>query len=165
MKFQDERYGKIVVVAHCILNQNSRVLGLARHPAVVDEVVDVLRRHNVGFLQIPCPELTYAGAKRPSRSREEYDTPNYRKHCRQIAVSTVLQLEEFAKNDIVTLAVLGIENSPSCGLGNSISETGILMEELLAELEKRSMKILIRTVKTSKIAADIKWLENILRTV
>ena len=165
MKFKDKRHGKLVVVAHCILNQNSRVLGLAHYPAVIDEVVDILRKHKVGFLQMPCPELTYAGAKRPGKVREEYDTPGYREHCKQIAVPTANQLEEFAKNDIVAFAVLGIEDSPSCDIGDSAEETGILIEELGAEMEKRGLKILMRAINPSRIAADVEWLENILKAV
>lgn len=164
MKFQDERCGKLVVVAHCVLNQNSRVLSIARYPSVIDEVVDLLRKHNVGFLQMPCPELTYAGAKRPGKTREEYDTPSYREHCRQIAISTAIQLEEFAKNDIKAIVVLGIQHSPSCDVGDS-DETGILMEELTDELEKRRLKIPMHAINMRETAADVKWLENILRAV
>lgn len=164
MKFQDERHGKLVVVAHCVLNQNSRVLGIARYPAVIDEVVDILRKHNVGFLQMPCPELTYAGAKRPGKTRDEYDTPSYRRHCKQIAISTATQLEEFAKNDIKAITVLGIKHSPSCDVGDS-DETGILMKELIDELKKRRLKILMHAINMRETAADVKWLENILRPV
>lgn len=128
MKFQNERSGKVVVVAHCVLNQNSRVFRLAHYPAVINEVVDVLRRHNVGFLQMPCPELIYAGVKRFGRTREEYDTPSYRKHCKQIAVSTANQIEQFAQNGIKTLAIVGIKDSPSCATDNFAKEAGILME-------------------------------------
>jgi len=163
--FNDERRGKLVVVAHCVLNQNSRVLGLAHHPAVIDEVVDVLRRYNIGFLQMPCPELAYAGAKRLGKTREEYDTPNYRRHCRQIATSTANQIEEFAKNNIKLVTVLGIENSPSCGVDNLLSETGILMEELATELEKKGLKIPIHALNTREIRVDIEWLTKLLGTV
>ena len=163
MKFQDERCGKIVVVAHCILNQNSRVLGLAYYPAVIGEVVDVLRRYNIGFLQMPCPELTYAGIKRPSKTKEEYNTPNYRKHCRKIAVSTANQLEEFAKNGVKVIAVLGIENSPSCDAGSFVNETGVFMEELTLELEERGLEILMHAINASETIIDVKWLENILK--
>jgi len=165
LKFQDERHGKLVVVAHCILNQNSRVLGTAHYPAAIDEIIDVLRRYDVGFLQMPCPELTYAGAKRPSKIREEYNTPSYRKHCKQIAISTANQLREFAKNDIKAITVLGIKNSPSCDVGDSADETGILMAELMAELEKRRLKILMHAINMHETVADVKWLENILKTV
>ncbi|MFP3984538.1 MAG: CD3072 family TudS-related putative desulfidase [Candidatus Bathyarchaeia archaeon] len=165
MRFPDERDGKLVVVAHCILNQNSRTLGLAHYPAVVKEIHDILRRHNVGFLQMPCPELIY-GVGRPTKTKEEYDSPGYRAHSRQIALSIVNQLEEYFKNGIKPVAVLGIKNSPSCNISDSMDETGILMEELMSELKKRKLEIPIRAINTSETdTSDVKWLENILETV
>jgi predicted secreted protein len=131
---------------------------------VVDEVVDVLRRHDVGFLQMFCPELTYAGAKRPRKTREEYDASEYRKYCRELALSTVSQIEEFVENGVEVVAVLGIQNSPSCDVGNSGGETGILMEELVSELEKRGFKIPMHSINLSEVAADVKWLEDRLGT-
>jgi predicted secreted protein len=114
---------------------------------------------------MPCPELIYAGALRPGKPREEYDTPGYRRHCKQIAVSTANQLAEFAKNNIVALAVLGIEASPSCGVGGFKDDTGILIEELMMELEKRELRIPAHAINASQITADVNWLENILRRV
>ncbi len=152
-----------MVVVHCVLNQNSRVSGLAQYHAVIDEVVDLLRKHDVGFLQMPCPELTFAGAQRPRRTREEYDAPDYRRHCRQIVASTVKQVGEFIQEGVRVLAALGIGNSPSCGVGDSVEETGILMEELLHELKKRRLDIPVHAINTSKITADMIWLEEVLR--
>lgn len=164
MKFQDERSGKLVVVVHCILNQNSRVSGLAHYPGVIDEVVGLLRKCNVGFVQTPCPELAYVGGERPSRTKEEYDTASYRKHCREIAVSTANQLEEFAKNDIEILAILGVKNSPSCDVGDSAAEKGILIEELASELEKKGLKVPMRSIDISAVASDVEWLKSVLGT-
>jgi predicted secreted protein len=162
-KLQDKRCGKIVVLAHCILNQNSRVSGLARYSAVIDEVVDLLREYGVGLLQMPCPELTYAGARRPSKTREEYDTPSYRTHCRRITTSIVDQLEQLAENNVKVLAILGVKGSPSCGVGASPDETGILIEELNLELGKRGLIIPLHIIDSSEIAADVEWLDRLLR--
>lgn len=163
MKFKDKRRGKLVVVSHCILDQNARVSGLARYSAIIDEVVEVLRKYDVGFLQMPCPELIYAGAKRPRKTKEEYDTTRYRKYCKQIAVSTAEQLEELVKANIRVVAVLGIEGSPSCGIGDSPEETGILMEELLLKIKQMGRNIPIHAINTSKLATDLRWLEKILK--
>ena len=163
MKLKDERGGKLVVVAHCILNQNARVLSLADYPAVIDEVVDVFRKHDIGLVQLPCPELTYAGAQRPTKTKEEYDTPKYRKHCRQIVLSVAKQLEEFAENNVRIVALLGVEGSPSCGIGDSADKTGILIEALASELEKRRLKVPMHAINPSRIADDVKWLRNILK--
>ncbi len=113
---------------------------------------------------MPCPELAYAGGDRPSRTKEEYDTASYRKHCRAIAVSTASQLGEFAKNGIEILVVLGVKNSPSCDVGDSSAERGILIEELARELEKRGLNVPMRSIDISVVTSDVEWLEAILGT-
>jgi len=113
---------------------------------------------------MPCPELTYLGVQRPSKTKEEYDTPRYRKHCKQIAISTANQIEEFIKNDINVLAVLGVKSSPSCNVSDSADEMGILVEEFVLELEKRGLRIPMRAVNMHDTSADIKWLKIIAET-
>ena len=136
---------------------------MATYPAVIDEVVDVLKKHDVGFLQLQCPELTYAGARRSRRSRAEYDRPRYRRLCRRIALSAVRQIEEFVKGGVETLAFLGVKNSPSCDASNSGEATGILVEEVkLALLEKR-IRITVHAIDVCNVAADVEWLEEMLR--
>lgn len=158
---QDVRSGKVVLVAHCILNQNSRVLGLAQHPAVVSEIVDTLTKHNIGIIQMPCPEISFTGLKRATQTKEQYDTPKFRKHCRQIANSLVDQVQEYLQNDVKVLAILGVEGSPSCG----VTETsGILIEELKAELKRRRINVPFHELKFKEIRASVDWLEKIVKT-
>jgi len=158
---QDIRSRKVVLVAHCVLNQNSRVSGLAIYPALVYEIVEVLTKHNVGIIQLPCPELTYAGLTRASQTKEQYDTPKFRKHCRQIAESLAKQIQEYMQNNVRVLAILGIKGSPSCG----VTETsGVLIEELKSELEKRDISIPFHGLEFKKISADIDWLEKKVKT-
>ena len=158
---QDVRSGKVVLVAHCALNQNSRVFGLAHYPAVISEIVDVLSRHNVGIVQMPCPELTYAGLARPNRTKEQYNTPRFRKRCKQIAISLAKQIQEYTRNNVKVLAVLGVEGSPTCG----VTETsGILIEEMKSELKKRKIFVPFRELEFKEIAANVEWLEEIVKS-
>lgn len=131
--FSDKRSGKIVLVAHCILNQNSRALGLAWKKGAVDEVVDFLMRSGVGIIQMPCPELTYAGSLRKPKTREQYNNATFRRHCRKIADKTTNQILEYAKGRVKLKLVVGVDGSPSCG----VKETqGIFIEELHSALDK-----------------------------
>ena len=162
---QDKRSRKIVVAAHCILNQNSRVKGIAHYPAMINEIVDALRKHEAGIIQMPCPELTYAGLLRPSQTRQQYDTPAFRKHCRQIASSTADQVEEYARNGFKVLAILGVEGSPTCGVEETSfqeANIGILIEELQSELKKRKVEVPMRGVRHTCASQDAAWLEKIL---
>lgn len=157
---QDKRSYKIVVVAHCILNQNSRIQGIAYYAGMINEIVDVLKKHEVGIIQMPCPELTYAGLLRPSQTKEQYDTPAFRRHCKQIASSTADQIEEYVRNGFKVLAILGVEGSPTCGTEANL---GILMEELQSQLKKRKIEALpMKNVRYAYASQDALWLEKIL---
>ena len=157
---QDKRSRKIVVVAHCILNQNSRVLGIAYYPGMINEIFDVLRKCEVGVIQMPCPELTYAGLLRLSQTKEQYDTPAFRRHCRQIASGVADQIEEYLKNDFRVSAVLGVDGSPTCGVDET--SMGIFMEELQSELKERKVAVPMKGVRHTRASQDASWLEKIL---
>jgi predicted secreted protein len=137
-------------------------MGLAGYPAVIPEVVDLLRQFRVGLFQMPCPELMFAGSQRPPKTREEYDTLSYRTHCNQIALSTVDQLVEFAKNDVELLMVLGVRSSPSCDVGETPRELGILMDELQIELKKRNLRMPMHAINASGGGPDLRRLATLL---
>ncbi|MEM3577398.1 MAG: hypothetical protein QXX51_02965 [Candidatus Bathyarchaeia archaeon] len=132
MVFEDNKGGKLVLVAHCILNQNSRVFGLAERAGVIREVVEVFVRNGVGVVQMPCPELAYAGLARAPKTREDYNNLEFRSLCRKIAEELVRQVSEYEKHGIKLKAVVGVDGSPSCSVKNS----GILIEELHFALDK-----------------------------
>ena len=180
--FQDRRSQKIVVVTHCILNQNARVFGIASHPGMIPEIVEVLKAHNVGVVQMPCPELTYEGLNRWSHTKEQYATPMFRRHCQQIATSITDQIQEYLKNGFKVYAILGVDGSPTCGVnrtsmgfrggdvgkatrlkGRLVEGSGVFMEELRAELEKKRVSILMRGVRDERLKEDVAWLEEALK--
>ena len=154
-----------MVVAHCILNQNSRVQGIAYYAGMINEIVDVMRKHEVGIIQMPCPELTYTGLLRPSKTKKQYDTSAFRKYCRQIASSTADQVEEYVRNGFKVLAILGVEDSPTCGVEETSfqeANSGILIEELQSELKKRKIEVPMKGVRYTYARQDALWLEKIL---
>jgi len=76
---------KVALLANCLLNQNAKVCEGARYRGVVSPVVEALRSRGYQLLQLPCPELAFAGARRWWAVYEQYDTPAYRAHCRRLA--------------------------------------------------------------------------------
>jgi hypothetical protein len=52
----DIRSGKVIFVAHCVLNQNARMVNVADFPAMHDQLCDYLQKSQVGIIQMPCPE-------------------------------------------------------------------------------------------------------------
>ena len=50
---------RVAFLAHCLLNQNAKVEGGAKTPAVWAPVLQLLREHGWTIRQMPCPELAF----------------------------------------------------------------------------------------------------------
>jgi len=147
---------KVAFIAHCLLNQNSRTAGGAYCPGVYSPFVAELRDRGWQLVQMPCPELAFAGLNRFWAVREQYDTIAFRRHCRAlvagIAGAVAAHLE---RGDEVIL--VGVNGSPTMGVQITSSDAarggrpaweddtdlaagqGILIEELLGELAARGV--------------------------
>jgi predicted secreted protein len=174
---KNKRSGKLAVVAHCVLNQNSRVLGLARRSSVITEIIESLMHNEVGIIQMPCPELMYLGISRQPQTKDQYNTAIFRSHCRQIAKEIADQIQEYAKCEINTKIIIGIDGSPSCGVnetskGNSYANTskhervkssGILIEELRSALKERKISIPFHGIRHERLSEDLSKIEKLLK--
>lgn len=105
----------VAFVAHCFLNQNAKVSELARCPGAVMPVVQALREAEWEIAQLPCPEMLYLGAGRWWQSREMYDTPGYREHCRALADPVVAQARDYFSRGY-RVVLIGLDGSPSSGV-------------------------------------------------
>ena len=112
----DARSKRVILLAHCLLNQNSVVFGKARRPGPVRELVELLVDAGVGMVQLPCPELTHYGLRRFWAVREQFDNPGFRAHCRRIASEVAEVVEEYLRNGYEVLGFVGVNGSPSCGV-------------------------------------------------
>jgi predicted secreted protein len=131
----------------------------ARYPGAVTPVVEVLLDKGYALFQLPCPEVSFTGLNRWSAVIEQYDTPKYRQHCRELAVQVVDQLAQYPQYGYSCL-LIGIDGSPTCGIGLTGSSVqwrgfpgtvnsnetypvkegrGILMQELIKECESRGL--------------------------
>ena len=116
-----KRNKKIVLVAHCILNCNSKVEGLSLFEGVQKDVLKYLIEKDYGIIQLPCPEIDMYGIKRWGHVKEQFDTPYYRENCRRIFRNIKSQIIDYIKNGYEIKAIIGIEGSPSCGVNYTCS--------------------------------------------
>lgn len=121
-----QRSKKILLVSHCILNQNTVIENEARAEGAILSATEWATKEGFGILQLPCPEFTFLGLNRPSMTYEQYNTPEYRKHCRKILDPVLNQAIEYLKNGFEIAGLLGIKGSPSCD-----PSRGIFIEELI----------------------------------
>jgi len=111
-----DRSRRVAVLAHCHLNVNTKVHGLADYAGARGDVVGPLIERGIGLIQLPCPEATFLGMKRWGMTREQYDVPAYRRHCKKILKPIVESLIVLAEDGCVIESVIGVDGSPSCGV-------------------------------------------------
>ena len=66
--FDDARSRRVILLAHCLLNQNAISDGTADFPSQFTELVELLTSNRIGMIQLPCPELICLGLDREDRN-------------------------------------------------------------------------------------------------
>lgn len=151
-QLQDMRGKRVIFLSHCLLNENTRYLGGARHPGLIPEIVQPCIDNGIGIVQMPCPEqcawggvikrklLAFYGSKGKLRYKFRrlllpialwYTRNNYRK----LAYKTANMIQDYQKSGYKVLGVVGVDASPSCGvtttlnLPDSLTLLGNLMQK------------------------------------
>jgi len=136
-KLKDERSKKVVFVAHCVLNENTRYLGGAFRKGCIDEVVDEIQRQGIGIVQMKCPEQKAWGGLlkkymwQPMGSRNTilyklkgvflpFFIWNTRRIYQKIAREIGAEIKDYLESGFEVLGIMGIAGSPSCGVTRAL---------------------------------------------
>lgn len=148
---------KVLVVSHCLLNKSTRWWRddkpLERNRGLATPLIEFALKHNIGFIQLPCPEFTFCGNPRPPRTKDEYEALNgFIEHCKKLAKASVKQIESLismSRNPhIKILAVIGVKHSPSCAVNSAlrkvntdkyVKEEGLFLGFLKREIERKGL--------------------------
>jgi predicted secreted protein len=164
--FTDKRSRKIVLAAHCVLNQNAKIDQCAHYPGAIQEVTQLLLDAGLGIVQMPCPELLYLGLDRqadpgaPATVASE-DTRVARRMretpasvlCGELAGRLVLQVLDYRKNGFEVAGIIGINGSPTCGVEANWAEDeeepgpGVFIRRLDEQLRANGMRVSLRGIK------------------
>ena len=132
-QLQDERGKRVIFVAHCVLNQNTRYLGGAYWRGGVDELVDAFQQDGLGICQMPCPEQrAWGGVLKPYTLMMYGARGTWRYRARRLLLSLFVaytrwryrllasevarEIADYARSGFAVEGVLGIGGSPSCGV-------------------------------------------------
>lgn len=132
-----KRLKEIVIVSHCVLNQNTVVEGLARAKGGF-KIVDELIGEGVGIVQLPCPEFKFLGIKRKGQSKIEYDLKEYRELCKNLFMPILDDIKEYQRNGYKIKKIIGINQSPTCSISGN---RGIFMEEIFEILKAENIEL------------------------
>lgn len=136
-KLADERSNKILMVSHCILNENTRYLGGAFCKGIIPCIIETALKKGYGIFQMPCPEQQAWGGvlkKYMWLGLGKEQTLIYRfrgillplfifytKYIyKRIARNVVKNLIDYHKSGLQTIGIVGIDGSPSCGVKASL---------------------------------------------
>ena len=143
---RDARGYRFVAVIECVLNQNARDASAACSPAMNFELLQQCHQHNVGILQIPCPEIVALGyeRKRPAGQslRQALDSEHGRSRCQALAAETADRIEGYVSQGCALVAIVGGNpRSPGCAIHHGPDglrdESGIFMKALQKEMRSR----------------------------
>ena len=173
----DNRSHKVILVAHCLLNQNSKAMGLVHPPysSMVFEFLSLLDKYNIGVEVLPCPELEFIGIPRIPRTKTEYEELGIRKVCRKLALHVLKLAKTYVRAGCQILGLIGIARSPTCsvtqvyiGSGSKgktlVKGRGIFIEELETAFKKANLKIPFLEWDYKKPEQSLKAIENLLKT-
>lgn len=149
----------MVLLSHCLLNENVRYLGGAGRSGGVQEVVDDWLGRGVGIYQLPCPEQRAWGGVLKRRMLAAFGsagtvrapvtrllvTPfvRYTRHVyARLARSVARDVADYRRSGIDVVGVVGIASSPSCGVHTTL-DLPAAVEALtrcpLARLDRRTV--------------------------
>lgn len=150
----DARGGRVVLVSHCLLNENTRYLGGAGRAECVREVMDACAGAGLGMVQMPCPEQQVWGGVLKRHLLRAYGSPAVRSarvrkallpvalaytrwRYRLLARAVATQSADCRRSGVDVVAVLGVDGSPSCGVQQSLDPARAL--EGLAHVDPRTV--------------------------
>jgi predicted secreted protein len=167
--YEDKRSKKVMLVAHCVLNQNAKLDECAFYPGAIHEVSEVLINSDVGILQMPCPELLCLGLDRQvekgtNPTVEEEDTriasrlaeKRGQAILHKIVDDLIYQVREYHKEGFTIKGIVGMNGSPSCGVESTWADDeerqgpGAFIRILREKLEQNDFSIPMKGIKAYK---------------
>lgn len=171
--FTDGRSKKVIFLAHCLLNQNAISDGTTVCPAAFGELIQLLLDHEVGIVQMPCPELCCLGldrgdvhgAERPvveenTRIRRAMEKDGPRQKREALADLVAEQVQEYHKHGFQVLGIVGANRSPNCGVETTsdfdreVEGRGAFMDAIAQRLEAAEISVPMLGLKGSDDAAQ-----------
>lgn len=111
-----ERGKRLVVVSHCILNQNTVVKPYGKDMTEFLPFVKECFDKNIGIIQLPCPEFQLYGPRRWGHVKDQFEHQGFIEESKKMLEPIVNQIIDYKRNGYEVLKVYGIKYSPSCGV-------------------------------------------------
>jgi len=165
---KDGRSRRVVFVAHCVLNQNARLVNYAAFPAMMTPLLAALQQRDIGIVQLPCPETMALGLGRdrdvsPREIREGLELPRSQARLRRFVDQVIYQIKEYQFHGFHVVGILGINTSPSCGVETTCCEPprgpgeGVFIRVLHERVKAEGLDIGFKGIDEQRQQEAIDW--------
>ena len=165
----DNRSKYFVFVPFCLLAQAYQAQGIVKYEwkSSIKPFVQLLLENDINMIQMPCAESSFQHRLiREPMGLSKYDTKEFNKHCEILAQEVSNQIKEIIKANYQVIAIMGIEQSPSCCVnyiytnhGNE-NRKGIFMEKLYDNIKELDIPII--GINRKYIRKSFKQLESVI---
>ncbi len=113
----DNRSKKFVFIPFCLIAQAYQAKGIVKYEwkSSIRPFIDLLLDNDINIIQMPCAEAEFKNNLiREPKGISKYDTEEFNKHCEELANKVSNQIRNINQSNYEVIAILGIEQSPSC---------------------------------------------------
>jgi predicted secreted protein len=171
---KDGRSKRVIFVAHCVLNQNARVVDYAGFPAMMKPLLAALQEKDIGIIQLPCPETLVLGLGRdrdipPISIRDGLELPEAHVRLGLLIDQVIYQIKEYRYQGFHIVGILGNNTSPSCGVETSCCEPedrqreGVFIRLLRERLRAEGLEIGFKGIDEQRQQEAIDWVSAHVR--
>ena len=165
----DNRSKKFAFIPFCLIAQAYQAQGIVKYEwkSSIRPFIDLLLDYQINIIQMPCAEAEFSNNLiREPKGISKYDTEEFIKHCQFLADKVTKQIKDLIEANYEIVAILGIEQSPSCcvnyiytnkGMENRM---GLFMQKLYEKTKELNIPII--GINRKYINKSLKKLENLL---
>ncbi len=113
----DNRSNRFIFVPFCLMAQAYQAKGIVKYEwkSSIRPFMDLLLDNDINIIQMPCAEAEFNDSLiREPKGISKYDSVEFNKHCELLADKVANQIRNIISSNYQVIAVLGIEQSPSC---------------------------------------------------
>ena len=165
----DNRSKYFIFVPFCLLAQAYQAEGIVKYEwkSSIKPFVTLLINNDINIIQMPCAESTFQNNLiRKPMGIAKYDTNDFNAHCEKLVSEVVNQIKQLIESHYQVIAILGIEQSPSCCVnyiytnhGNE-NRKGIFIEKLHNKIKEYNIPFI--GINRRFINKSFKQLEKII---
>lgn len=124
----DNRSKKFIFIPFCLIAQAYQAQGIVKYEwkSSIRPFIDLILDYDINIIQMPCAETEFKNSLiREPKGITKYDTVDFNNHCESLANKVAKQIKDLVESNYEVVAILGIEQSPSCCVDYIYTNKGI----------------------------------------